>query len=291
MLTAAYLNAFQPAPVTGTLFGPSVAAEDISSVLITDGHTVEDLQMTSIAALEEAQAIRSQVMKRGGQLPLKLPPTQSRGHDGWFLESLIRGDGPVQAKVRFTCPPAREVVWDLRHATRSSYTVGFGSKAGDISQTIQIDARYDTVVTDHYFFQIRSLPFSRAVELALAISATIYTSGQYNSPNDLGGLKRHRGNPASWIDVPFAQDRFRLDPSLKDDGRDQSFVSERSLFHSTDFHEPVFEAYISDRDTSGMRDLSITMYRPPDRLQPLMPLSPKLVRSVWAPIYQRIQLR
>ncbi len=289
VLSASYLGAFRPHPVSGSLYGPSLEIRPGASLLITDGRHAEDLQMSTLLVMEELDSFRTHLLGRREYFPKPLPPTEEERESSWTIASVIPGERPLQARAQFLSNPSRQVLWDLRDANNSFYTAGFSSQAGEVSQTIQIDARYDTVTTDNYFLQVRSMSFARAVELALMFSAALYNSDQYDVDRELGPLSMQSGDDPKEELVSREGDRFRLEKPLIDDHKDLSFRSTASLVASDDFREPVYEAYISIPNSNGLRDVSLTLYRPPERPELLMPLSLRLLLGPWNLILQRIQ--
>ncbi len=297
MLTPLHLRAFNPSPETGTLFGPHSLADTSdpasASRLITDGPAAEDLELFSLLMGTEAEQLVHASQKRSARPPYRIPSgaqTPTKKETPWFIEAENRGArrGEVR-QLAFSSPwPRRLVFMDFASPGLSLYGFRIESEEADLSQTISIRSTGYAVATEQFTFRVRAKTFSNAVQLALMLSAKIYLCGQYDAPTELGEFGFRLMAEKAWGFVNRERDRFRLPSPLPIEGTPVTFASERMLDPDAAGHrQPVLTVDLLPADTERW-NVGAVLRRPSNRSESLMPLHPKLIKTLWNPSFSRI---
>lgn len=286
------LRAFHPDPDLGTLFGPSMETSDLNlpSRPVTDGDSALDLKLYSVLAVAEAREFWGLCAGRGRGGPYALPKLDPKGTP-WFLESYQKGgDAAHHGRAIFcTTDPVRRVEIDLRTPPYDRYAFSIESPAARFTQAIRVDENDDSVRTDYFSAEIRSIPFENAWKMALGLATAVYASRQYDAKGELGALRFRQGGLGRWTEVSRSKGHF-LPPGFHASSHGElTFASALAVFadHGEGPDLPVVSIRLRPATLSAW-NLEVTLRRPTARAQRLMPLAPRLRQLLWDPIFDSI---
>jgi len=191
--------------------------------------------------------------------------------------------------VFHTSCPLRRVEADLSQWPDYRYAFTIESPAARFTQSIRVNDHADSVHTDSFSAEVRGVKFENAWQLALGLSTAIYTSGQYDVDDELGRWRFRQGELGDWTEVSRKKGRF-LAPTFDPDSHAQfTFASSCMVFEkpSVEPRRPV--ASITLKPASLRRwAVEIHLGRSAQSERRLMPLSWRMKRLLWNPIFDRI---
>ena len=295
VLNVSALRAFHPAPDRGTLYGPNFekggSPNAASCRLITGGESAIGLNLFSILALVEAGEHWRLCSSQEREGPYRLPDPDQKGTP-WFLDDYRKShDRSAHGRAIFrTVDPVRIIEADLRSRPLYRYSFTIESPDAGFIQSIRVNERDHSVETDYFSAKIRSISLENGLKLALGLSTAVYVSGQYDARKNLGPLQFRQGELGSWSEVSRDKKRRFLAPHFDPDCHAELiFASSFSVFEDSaaPSPKPVVSLRLAPASERNW-DLEVLLRRSPTCSSRLTPLSPRLRRLLWDPIFGRV---
>lgn len=276
VLSPAYLDGFSFYASDGSLIAPRLGNDGTGRMPLLGSEAARELETSSFLVLEEVHRYWRSLPLSERRLPHPLP-----GMGGWSLERFV-------GRAASFSKGSRHVEIEFGDRAYRQYTVSRADSRAEVCERVTIDTTGYGVLTDFYGFRRRFRNFTRAVQFAWLVSAFVYDVDLYHPLNELGPLLFRSGEAAHEEEVPH---RWPVVIPISDlDPRSEvSFASARSVLETSPggFREAVAGASVTPaRD--GSYDVSLTLYRPPERGPSRMPLKQRLRRVLWDPLAAKI---
>lgn len=286
VLTVGYLAAFAPHSLNGTIMGPFRGGPGLGgprSHPVTDGRPALDLIESTQQALADCRRLHSSFAATHHPLPQPLPaPAQ-----GWILNKCFGSRDDFSTGV--FCVEQAEgplgIEADLSEPDRARFGVVLKTKSNKIAQWIAVERRSGIVGTERYQIRMRFVDRPKALSFMGDMSSFLYECGQYEPERELGPL-RLRDERGAETDVEKADGRYTLTGKAPELTGHAMLCSALSVLEipGAGLRQPVISVEIPGE---GSSEVTISLYRPPQRPKRLMPLQPRLY-AVWEKFLERI---